>query len=145
MTRQRASAYRPCITPTPKTVKAVLDSADGYLRGKPVADPRLACELLLARLLQCKRLELSLRYDQALAEPQLAAMRRGTKRLAAGEPIQYILGRTSFMGHGLKVDRRALPAPERSVADGGFVAPRSPAEEVLAALWCEVLGIERAQ
>jgi amino acid adenylation domain-containing protein len=41
-----------------------------------------------------------------------------------------------------KVDRRALPAPERGAA-GEYAAPRTPAEEVLAAVWAEVLGVER--
>ncbi|HEV7509092.1 MAG TPA: non-ribosomal peptide synthase/polyketide synthase [Thermoanaerobaculia bacterium] len=43
-----------------------------------------------------------------------------------------------------KVDRRALPAPERSVPAGtsGKVAPRNPAEEKLAAVWRDVLGLE---
>ena len=44
-----------------------------------------------------------------------------------------------------KVDRAALPAPEgRTGLDAGYAAPRTPAEEVLAEIWCEVLGIERA-
>ncbi|HEX8275252.1 MAG TPA: amino acid adenylation domain-containing protein, partial [Longimicrobiaceae bacterium] len=41
-----------------------------------------------------------------------------------------------------KVDRRALPAPE-GAAGGEHVAPRTPAEEVLAAIWAEVLGAGR--
>jgi amino acid adenylation domain-containing protein/FkbM family methyltransferase len=43
-----------------------------------------------------------------------------------------------------KVDRRALPAPVRDATeDGADAAPRTPAEEVLAGIWCEVLGVER--
>ncbi len=43
-----------------------------------------------------------------------------------------------------KVDRRALPAPEAAgAAAGAFVAPRNPVEEMLAAIWAEVLGQER--
>jgi amino acid adenylation domain-containing protein len=44
-----------------------------------------------------------------------------------------------------KVDRRALPAPEwvRPELDDGFVAPRTPDEERLAALWKEVLRVDR--
>jgi acyl-CoA synthetase (AMP-forming)/AMP-acid ligase II/acyl carrier protein len=40
-----------------------------------------------------------------------------------------------------KVDRRALPMPERSVVtlDSAYVAPRTPAEEALAEIWAEVL------
>ncbi|MEW5930744.1 MAG: amino acid adenylation domain-containing protein, partial [Gemmatimonadota bacterium] len=41
-----------------------------------------------------------------------------------------------------KLDRRALPAPE-GAAGGEYVAPRTPAEEVLAAIWTEVLRAER--
>ncbi|HEX8338672.1 MAG TPA: amino acid adenylation domain-containing protein, partial [Pyrinomonadaceae bacterium] len=43
-----------------------------------------------------------------------------------------------------KVDRRALPAPEAAGEEGAdYVAPRTPTEEVLAGIWCEVLGRER--
>lgn len=42
-----------------------------------------------------------------------------------------------------KVDRRALPAPDWSVAqrECEFVAPRTPVEEQLAAIWSDVLGV----
>ncbi len=44
-----------------------------------------------------------------------------------------------------KVDRRALPEPEgsREGSLAPFVAPRTPGEEALAALWRELLGVER--
>ena len=44
-----------------------------------------------------------------------------------------------------KVDRQALPAPDqaRPELEESFVAPRSPAEELLAGMWAEVLGLER--
>ncbi|HEX8351551.1 MAG TPA: condensation domain-containing protein, partial [Pyrinomonadaceae bacterium] len=44
-----------------------------------------------------------------------------------------------------KIDRRALPAPEQaaSVQEENYVAPRTPAEEVLAGLWAQVLGVAR--
>jgi acyl carrier protein len=47
--------------------------------------------------------------------------------------------------HNGKVDRGALPAPtlSRSGHVGDFVAPRSRAEEVMAAIWADVLGLER--
>ncbi len=40
-----------------------------------------------------------------------------------------------------KVDLRALPAPERSASGERIVAPRTPAERALVAVWSEVLGI----
>ncbi len=43
-----------------------------------------------------------------------------------------------------KVDRRALPAPEGGgVVRGEYVAPRTAVEELLAAIWCEVLKLDR--
>jgi amino acid adenylation domain-containing protein len=44
-----------------------------------------------------------------------------------------------------KIDRRALPAPDGTRPELGevFVAPRTPAEERLAAIWAEVLRLER--
>ncbi len=42
-----------------------------------------------------------------------------------------------------KVDRKALPIPERDSSALDFVAPRTPAEEVLAGMWAEILGMEK--
>ncbi len=42
-----------------------------------------------------------------------------------------------------KVDRRALPAPEQAEGAGEYVAPRGPAEELLAQIYAEVLKLER--
>ncbi|MGW0927659.1 non-ribosomal peptide synthase/polyketide synthase [Streptomyces sp. NPDC002644] len=44
-----------------------------------------------------------------------------------------------------KLDKRALPAPDfgGGTARGEHVAPRTPAEETLAAIWAEVLGVAR--
>jgi iturin family lipopeptide synthetase A len=44
-----------------------------------------------------------------------------------------------------KLDRRALPAPsdERPALESAFVAPRTPTEQRLAALWRELLGVQQ--
>ncbi|MES9594382.1 MULTISPECIES: amino acid adenylation domain-containing protein, partial [unclassified Streptomyces] len=43
-----------------------------------------------------------------------------------------------------KLDKRALPAPEQDAfARGEYVAPCTPLEERIAAVWSEVLGVER--
>jgi hypothetical protein len=44
-----------------------------------------------------------------------------------------------------KLDRRALPAPDHapSAGDRSFVAPRTPLEHKLAAIWADLLGVER--
>ncbi len=47
-------------------------------------------------------------------------------------------------GNG-KLDRKALPAPDGATVLAGrpYVAPRTPIEEVLAAMWAELLGVEQ--
>jgi acyl carrier protein len=44
-----------------------------------------------------------------------------------------------------KVDRRALPAPDQTHlrVRGRFIAPRTPEEETLCALWADLLRVER--
>ncbi|MDM5281496.1 amino acid adenylation domain-containing protein [Paenibacillus silvae] len=42
-----------------------------------------------------------------------------------------------------KVDRRALPKPERKYSGTDYVAPRTPTEKKLAEIWSSVLGIEQ--
>jgi len=44
-----------------------------------------------------------------------------------------------------KLDRKALPMPDNTRPDiaEDYLAPRNPVEEVVAALWAEILGIER--
>lgn len=44
-----------------------------------------------------------------------------------------------------KIDRRALPAPEttRPELEDSYVAPRTPDEKALAAIWSRILGIDR--
>lgn len=41
-----------------------------------------------------------------------------------------------------KIDRRALPVPENIRFDDHYVAPRTTAEEILAGIWTEVLGVQ---
>jgi acyl carrier protein len=44
-----------------------------------------------------------------------------------------------------KLDRAALPVPEREGPDRSAhaLAPRTPLEEIIATLWCDVLGLQR--
>lgn len=59
-------------------------------------------------------------------------------------PSLVLLEALPLMPNG-KVDRRALPAPDdtRPELEERFVAPRTPLEEVVAASWSQVLGIEQ--
>jgi acyl carrier protein len=58
--------------------------------------------------------------------------------------VFVLLDALPLMPNG-KIDRRALPAPDRSrpELDKAFVAPRTPTEELLAEIWAQLLDIER--
>jgi amino acid adenylation domain-containing protein len=62
-------------------------------------------------------------------------------------PADFVVLETLPILPSGKLDRRALPAPSPRRGPGsgeaGYVAPRSPLEEMLAGLWSEVLGVER--
>ena len=42
-----------------------------------------------------------------------------------------------------KLDRKALPVPEQTRGEQGYVAPRTPVEAQVAAIWAEVLQLDR--
>lgn len=96
-----------------KRLLDVLQASADYLAGKGVEQPRLVAEQLMSHVLKCPRLQLYVRFEKDLDESQLVPLRAGLKRLGAGEPLQYVVGDTGFMGHTFKVDRRALiPRPD---------------------------------
>ncbi|MFC5743664.1 condensation domain-containing protein, partial [Dyella tabacisoli] len=42
-----------------------------------------------------------------------------------------------------KIDRRALPAPDMTRSEVGYVAPRTPSEEIMAGIWAEILHLDK--
>lgn len=91
----------------------ILTKASGYLKSKGVPNARLDAELLLARVLGLRRLDLYLQFDRPLTEPELAAFRALLRRRGAREPLQHIEGECAFRELRLKCDARALvPRPE---------------------------------
>ncbi|MFI5911931.1 amino acid adenylation domain-containing protein [Dactylosporangium sp. NPDC051541] len=58
-------------------------------------------------------------------------------------PNRYVwLDRLPLQDHG-KIDRRALPAPPSLAATGDCESPEGPVETAIAAVWAEVLKVER--
>ncbi len=75
-----------------------------------------------------------------------------TLRAALGErlpeymvPAHYVLQDAFALTPGGKIDRRALPAPEDAGATGqaNYEPPQGPVEEKVAAVWAQLLGLER--
>jgi amino acid adenylation domain-containing protein len=58
-------------------------------------------------------------------------------------PAHFVLLERFPINVSGKVDRKALPAPEGSYADAEYVAPSTDTERQLAALWSQILHVER--
>tara|TARA_B100001123_G_scaffold255269_1_gene284736 strand:+ start:18134 stop:19048 length:915 start_codon:yes stop_codon:yes gene_type:complete len=96
-------------------LRMILWSTD-YLAGKGVENSRLDSEWLLAYALDTDRLQLYLQYDRPLSPEEREAFKPLLRRRARREPIQYILGRTSFRELELLTDKRVLiPRPETEI------------------------------
>lgn len=95
------------------TVLHLIDWTREFLARAGVEEPRLSAEILLARVLGCRRVELYARYGFVLGGGQLAAYRELIRRAAGHEPIAYIMGEKEFYSLALKVTPDVLvPRPE---------------------------------
>ena len=95
------------------TVLEVIKRSAEYLESKGVDSPRLQIELLLAHVLKVPRLKLYLDFERQLSEGDLDTLRALVKRRGEREPLQYIIGTTSFCGLELSVTPAVLiPRPE---------------------------------
>jgi release factor glutamine methyltransferase len=91
----------------------VIQLSTDFLARKGVASPRLQVELLLAHLLRMPRMQLYLSFERALTTAELDALRALVQRRGQREPLQYIVGSTSFCGLEIALNRDVLiPRPE---------------------------------
>lgn len=98
------------------TVLNALKLATEYFEKKEIQSARVNAELLLAHLLNCKRLDLYLRFEQPLAENEVELYRQMITRRGKYEPVQYIIGSTEFYGIHFEVNRSVLiPRPETEI------------------------------
>jgi release factor glutamine methyltransferase len=111
--KERLPLRQPCLSLAAVTVLEIIRRSSEFLEKKGVESPRLNIELLLACALNMPRLKLYLNFERVLNEAELNQMREMVKRRAAREPLQHILGSTSFCGLEMKCSSVALvPRPE---------------------------------
>ena len=95
------------------TVLEAIQRSTEFLTKKGVDSPRLQTELLLSHLLQQPRMQLYLNFQQVLTPPEVERLREFVKRRGQREPLQHIVGSTSFCGLEIAVNRSVLiPRPE---------------------------------
>ena len=91
----------------------VIQRSAEFLTRKEVETPRLQVELLLAHLLRLPRMGLYLNFERQLTAPELDQLREWVRRRGEREPLQHIIGSTSFCGLEMAVSRAVLvPRPE---------------------------------
>ncbi len=84
-----------------------------YFSEKEFDNPRREIEWLLSDYLDCKRIDLYLRFEEPFTNQMLADFRMRVKRRINHEPLQYISGKTEFFGLPINVNPAVLiPRPE---------------------------------
>jgi len=98
---------------SPVTVLEVIQRTTSFLAKKGVDSARLQAELLLAHVLHLPRMQLYLNFERVLTQEQQDTLRKLVLRRGEREPLQHILGSTSFCGLEIVVSRHVLiPRPE---------------------------------
>jgi release factor glutamine methyltransferase len=103
--------------PTPQdiewTILSLLKWTTGYFTSHCIDSPRATAEILLAYLLDLKRIDLYLRFDQPLLKSELSEFKTLIKRRITREPVAYIVGKKEFWSLEFEVDSNVLiPRPD---------------------------------
>jgi release factor glutamine methyltransferase len=96
------------------TVLEILNRTKVFFEKKGIPDARLDAEYIISHGLQMKsRMDIYLNFEKPLTDAELDVLRQMVARRANREPLQHIIGDTSFRGFIIKCDPRALiPRPE---------------------------------
>ncbi len=98
------------------TILELLEATTGYFTKHGVQPPRLTAELMLADTLGKSRMQLYLAFDQPVSDETRDKLRPLVKRRADGEPLEYVLGHTTFAGHRVEVGPDVLiPRPDTEI------------------------------
>lgn len=102
-------------TPTPKvwTIKELLTWTTDFLKSKGNDAAKWEAEILLAHVLNCKRVDLFVRFAEQPSESDRAKFRELIHRRVAGCPVAYLVGSREFYLLNFDVSPAALiPRPD---------------------------------
>ena len=87
-----------------------------YFENKSLENPRLEIEIFLQHILDCKKIDLYINFENEVSAPDLKKLKGYIKRRLENEPSQYIVGRSNFYGRNFYVDNNVLiPRPETEI------------------------------
>lgn len=91
----------------------ILNWGENYFKSKGFESPKQEIEWLLCDLLNYKRIDLYVQFEQPIHLPQLNQLKEWIKRRIGREPLQYITEKTEFYGHKFNITPDVLiPRPE---------------------------------
>lgn len=94
----------------------IINWGSKYLKSKGIDEARLTIELMLCHVLKCRRIDLYIDFERPLTKAELEELRNILKRRLKREPLQYIIGKTEFMGFEFKISPDVLiPRPETEI------------------------------
>ena len=94
----------------------ILEETSRFFAARGLENARLQAELLLAAVLDIKRLDLYLQFERPLHTEEVDAYRDYVRQRVQRVPVQYILGATAFRELELTVTPAVLiPRPETEV------------------------------
>ncbi|MBC8213461.1 MAG: peptide chain release factor N(5)-glutamine methyltransferase [Candidatus Marinimicrobia bacterium] len=94
----------------------LIDWGVEYFQSKNISNARLETEWLLCDVLECKRIDLYVRFEQSLSQTELSKFKSFILRRIKGEPFQHIIGKAPFYGRDFIVNRDVLiPRPETEI------------------------------
>jgi release factor glutamine methyltransferase len=94
-------------------LREVLDKTEAHFKKLGMDRPRFEAEMALSAALKWKRMDLFLKLDFPLQDPEIIICREYVARRSKGEPLAYMEEQKEFYGINFYVDKNVLiPRPE---------------------------------
>ena len=94
----------------------LINLGETYFKDKNFDNPRSEIEWLLQDLLNYKKIDLYLKFEEEISSEKLFILKSWIKRRISREPLQYITGKADFYGRSYFVNNKVLiPRPETEI------------------------------
>ena len=87
-----------------------------YFENESLDNPRLEIEIFLQHILDCKKIDLYINFENEVSASDLNTLKGYIKRRLKNEPSQYIVSNSNFYGRNFYVNNNVLiPRPETEI------------------------------